>query len=58
MKENKYLLVSRRLHNLNPYGKTLMEAPESLSEKHLFLSMFFDEFLRMLKFKNLTHING
>ena len=46
MEEKKHLLVSIRLHNLNPYEKTLMEAPESVSEKPLFLSIFFDKSVR------------
>ena len=58
MVKKKYLLVSIRLHNLNPYEKTLMEAPESLSEIPLFLSIFFDESVRNAQIKNLTHIIG
>ena len=46
MEEKKYLLVSIRLHNLNPYEKTLMEAHESLSEKAVFLSIFFNKSVR------------
>ena len=46
MEEKKHLLMSIRLHNLNPFEKTLMEAPESVSEKPLFLSIFFDESVR------------
>ena len=46
MEEKKHLLVSLRLHNLNPYEKTLTEAPESVSEKPLLLSTFFDESVR------------
>ena len=42
-RKKRHLLVSIRLHNLNPYKKTLMEAPKSLSEKPMFLSIFFDE---------------
>ena len=51
MEEKKHLLVSIRLHNLNPYEKTLMEAPESLSEKPLFLSIFFDESVKNAQVK-------
>ena len=46
MEEKTHLLVSIRIHNLNPYEKTLIEATESLSEKPLFLSIFFDESVR------------
>ena len=46
MEEKKHLLLSIRLHNLNPYEKTLMEEPDSVSEKPLFLSIFIDESVR------------
>ena len=36
----KHLLVSIRPHNLKPSEKPLMEAPKSLTEKPLFLSIF------------------
>ena len=56
MEEKKHLLVSTRLHNLNPYEKTLVEALESQSEKHLFLSMFFDESVRKRSSLRILHI--
>ena len=58
MEEEKHLLVSKRLHNLNPYEKTLVEAPEWLCEKPLFLSMFFYESMRKRSSLRVLHING
>ena len=42
----KYLLVSIRSQDLNPVEYTLMEAPKSLCEKPLFLSIFFNKSIR------------
>ena len=46
MEEKKHLLMKIRLRNLNPYEKTLMEAPESVSEKPMFLKLFLDKSVR------------
>ena len=56
MEEKKYLQVSKRLHNLNTYEKTLVEAPEWLCEKPLFRSMFFDESVRERSSLSVLHI--
>ena len=56
MEEKKHLQVSKRLHNLNTYEKTLVEAPEPLCEKPLFRSDFFDESVVKRSSLSILHI--